>query len=207
MVKNLLVIGIHREELSFGECVADRIDRQRTDVLRIAQGISRQRNPQEARFYYTTRHREIYLQLRQQVRGRYELIIDLHSGINESGRCADVYCHDEALLDCLDVKTHAVSPTHRVRLAHIVADMNSWYASPARMRNDAGHFSHAIAHTLIPEEVWDSRDFVYVGLEIYLNKGGSGTKEDWSYARNLIDLVLSCADDLPGSSNRSSFWM
>ncbi len=193
MAKNLLVIGIHREELGFGECVADQIDRQRMDVLRIEHGISRQRDPHEAQFYYTTRHREIYLQLRQQVRGRYELIIDLHSGINASGRCADVYCHNENLLDCLDVELNDGSPKHQVRLAHIITDNDPSPTSSHRVQGRTGHCSHAIAHTLIPEVVWDGRDFVYVGVEIYLDKGGAGSKDDWLYTRRLIGLVLSCA--------------
>jgi hypothetical protein len=205
--KNLLVIGIHREELSFGEHVAEQINKQQTQVLRISHGISRQRNPQETHFYYTTRHREIYLQLRQQVKGRYGLIIDLHSGFNESGRCADVYCHNEDLLDCLDVKTGDGMPLQNVRSAHIVADLNTGCRPSDTTRKNDGHFSHAIAHTLIPEEVWDNRDFMYVGIEIYLNTGDAGTEEDWIYARNLIGLVLRCAQSLAiDAPNRSSYW-
>ncbi len=207
MIKNLLVIGIHREELSFGERVAEHIDKQRTELLRISHGVSRQREPQEALFYYTTRHREIYLQLHQQVKGRYDLIIDLHSGINESGQCADIYCHDEDLLDCLDTKKGNENALQNVRLANIVAHLSPGCMTSKPTGENGGHFSHSIAHTLIPEEVWGNRDYIYVGLEIYLRNGDAGTEDERSYARDLMGLVLSCAEAVGNAaSNRSFFW-
>ena len=87
----VVIIGAHREELEFGERVAEGLGPQ-ISVLRIPEGISGHRPRPDEVFYYETRHRELYLQLRQQLRGRYKLAIDLHRGLNQPGRCADVYC-------------------------------------------------------------------------------------------------------------------
>lgn len=96
----VVVIGARREELGFGERVAEGLG-PGIAVLRIPQGISGHRPRPDEVFYYETRHRELYLlQLRQQVRGRYKLVIDLHRGVNQPGRCADVYCRDPGLLRC-----------------------------------------------------------------------------------------------------------
>jgi len=34
--------------------------------------------------------RKLYLQLYQQIKRRYQLLIDLHSGLDENGPCADI---------------------------------------------------------------------------------------------------------------------
>jgi len=100
----VLIIGAHREELAFGERVAEGLD-PRIAVLRIPEGISGNRPRPDEVFYYETRHRELYLQLRQQIRGRYQLVLDLHRGLNQPGRCADVFCRDAALLGCVQRAT------------------------------------------------------------------------------------------------------
>lgn len=97
----LLVIGIHEEERQFDEQIARRLRQGQIDVLCIPKGIPQEKRPGEASFYHRLRHREIYLQLRQQVLSRYDMILDLHTGIDETGRCADVYCRVNALLDFL----------------------------------------------------------------------------------------------------------
>ncbi len=101
MSKAIIVIGIHQEELAFGERVVELLDGSGIDVLRIEQGLSSRRPVFDDLFYYTTQHQEIYLQLRQQIKKRCDLLIDLHSGINESGACADIFCKHVNMLDCL----------------------------------------------------------------------------------------------------------
>ncbi len=190
----VLVIGAHREELSFGERVAEGLD-PRIDVLRIPVGISGHWPRPDEVFYYETRHRELYLQLRQQVRGRYKLVIDLHRGINQAGRCADVYSRDAELLQCVQhaAKGHygsdmGASLVQVVRLASRaeICRVNST-AHPASP--PAGPFGK----TVIPAGVWDSNKFLYVGIEIYLACDGQGDAEDWSFARRLVLDTVRCA--------------
>jgi len=88
MVDTLLVTGIHREELDFGDQVATLLDREKIELIRIPQGISHERKGNDP-FYYNICHREIYLQLRQQIKSDCRLLIDLHCGLNEVSRCAD----------------------------------------------------------------------------------------------------------------------
>ncbi len=91
MANTLLVIGIHREELAFGDRVAETVDRAAIDIMRIPSGISHARAATDDAFYFEARHREIYLQLRQQVKNRYRLVIDLHCGTRSQGRYAEVF--------------------------------------------------------------------------------------------------------------------
>ena len=98
MNDTLLVTGIHRDELGFGDRVATVLPRGAVEVIRIPQGIPQPRRGPGEQFYSRTEHREIYLQLHQQVRGRYRLMIDLHKGLDETGRGAEIFCNDEALL-------------------------------------------------------------------------------------------------------------
>ena len=121
MVASLLVIGVHKEELAFGDHIARLIDNSQIEIMRIPSGISNKQTGTDDSFYYETEHREIYLQLRQQTRGRYRLLIDLHCGSNDAGHCADIYCHDRAFLDRLAQMPDIARPEAPVRLIGIVA--------------------------------------------------------------------------------------
>lgn len=187
--KPLLVVGIHDEERAFGERVAERLKEGLVDVLFIPKGIPQDKRPGEVPFYHKLRHREIYLQLRQQVLGRYDLILDLHTGINESGRCADVYCRDEFLLSLLNGSELA-----EIRTVHITAKNRSSAPALNKASTHRAHITQAVAHTIIPQEVWNSRDFLYVGLEVYIKQAGEGTKDDWLFTCKLVELILRCGD-------------
>src|SRR6056297_4025909 len=119
--ETVLVTGVHREELGFGDRVTDGLDTRRIDLLRIPEGVAQRCVDVNQQFYYETRQRELYLQLHQQVKGRFGLLIDLHSGYDESGTSADVYCRDPALLDCVGCQVRDIRLRHRVRLLRIVA--------------------------------------------------------------------------------------
>jgi hypothetical protein len=93
-----LVIGIHKKELAFGCRVAEALPRAGIRIVRIDQGLPQEESFNGRGYYYSAFHREIYLQLHQQVKTEIRLLIDLHTGINESGRCADIYCSDHHLL-------------------------------------------------------------------------------------------------------------
>jgi hypothetical protein len=43
----------------------------------------------------------LYGQTLRLVRGRFDLVIGLHGGINEPGRCADLFSADASLLQCV----------------------------------------------------------------------------------------------------------
>ena len=186
-METLLVTGIHREELAFGDRVAALLDKQRIQVLRIPEGISHSRTGTDDLFYYNTRHREIYLQLRQQVKSHYRLLIDLHSGLNDSGRCADLYCRDEPILQCVAERSRQAGIGDQLRMVKILADSESSAPPVDRRDIDVG------ARTSIPKQIWDDRIFVYVGLEIYLAEEGVGTEEDWRFACDLIETISACA--------------
>jgi hypothetical protein len=132
MSKAIIVIGIHQEELAFGERVAELLDGSMISVLRIEQGLSSRKPVFDDLFYYTTQHQEIYLQLRQQVKKRYDLLIDLHNGINESGACADIFCKHINLLDCLKTVSKKCSNIRcplpdPIRLTRIIKDSEEIY--------------------------------------------------------------------------------
>jgi len=187
MAQTLLVTGIHREELSFGDRVVEQLDEERIQILRIPQGISHARPGSDSLFYYNTQHREIYLQLWQQVKGRYRLMLDLHCGLNDAGHCADLYSRDERLLQRIAARSKQVGIEGKIRLAKILKDTEEIKANKADGQSVIG------ARTPIPESLWNDQVPIYVGMEIYLIKEGEGSAEDWLFARDLIELVQACA--------------
>jgi hypothetical protein len=189
----LLVIGIHREELAFGDRVCATLDNDSIHVMRIPHGIPQKRPGTGEAFYATAEHREIYLQLWQQVRGRYRLVIDLHCGLDEDGPSADVFCHAPQLLACLAGRDPQHEQNQGYRLIRIVDDGDA--RAPTVTSDDA---VQAEARTWIPRQVWDDHTPVYVGLEVYLGDGaekGAGSENDWRYAQRMIHTIRSCATD------------
>ena len=49
------------------------------------------------------------------------------------------------------------------------------------------------AHTVIPRDVWDSPDFLFVGLEVYIPSGNGGSANDWAFAADLIKDIIAAA--------------
>lgn len=172
----LLVIGIHREELAFGAAVAAGIDTGGIDVLKIPEGLPGRHPRPDERFQHDTLHRALYLQLLPHVRGRYGRLIDLHAGFDADGPSADIYCRAP---ECLPPRLlAAIQPAPRlVRLGAPAED--------ARFPN---------GKTVIPEEVWQASDFLYLGLEVYLPKVGAGSTADHWYARQVIQALASVED-------------
>ena len=196
MEKTLLIIGVHVEELQFGERVAEGAKELGIDVLRIKQGLSNDRFLYANLFYYDTFLRELYLQTHMQIQGKYSLAIDLHTGFNQAGCCADVFCKDTCVLNCL----HSVLQnklirgsllSEKVRLLKIVKDM---VARPKDV-----DLSYLRCKTFIPETVWEGPHYHYVGLEIYLPMPGQGSREDWLFARHLVKCIHECGKKLSES--------
>lgn len=184
-VETVLVTGIHREELNFGDRVARRCDSDDIDVLRIPEGVPQSCRDVHQQFYHETRQRELYLQLHQQVKGRYRLLIDLHSGTDEAGPGADIYCRDAEVLARIGTHLDGRELSDRVRLIRIVDAREPAITVGAQTVVDAE------ARTSIPAAIWAGGRPVYVGLEVYLPKL-SGTDEAETLACRLIRSIQSC---------------
>ena len=163
----LLVVGIHREERAFGQAVAAGLAGGLVDVLDIDDGLSGRRPRQDQRFQYDTLHRALYLQLPPQMGPSRRLLIDLHTGLDPDGPCADLYCRNLAFL--------------RLRLAQSAAPN-----SAPRLISLGGKGDAPGAATVIPREVWDNHHFCYVGMEIYLRQAGAGSPDEQAYACALV---------------------
>lgn len=182
----LLVIGIHCDELGFGDQVTALVDPARVDVMRIPRGIPQARTGPGERFYSAAQHHEMYLQVHQQVKGRYRLMIDLHQGLDESGLSADVFSHDENFLRCLGERFQKRAFKNDVRLIHIAS------ANDRNERPIGESIADAEAKTWIPSEVWLKKSPLYVGLEVYLPTDDVGNEKDWEFAYTLISEIQAC---------------
>lgn len=185
-IRTCLVIGIHQKELYFGRQVAAILDRLDIRVVRIDHGLP-QREVFESRWnYYSIFHREIYLQTHQQLKNKIDLLIDLHTGINETGRCADIFCADTRLLHRLrqTIGDNAPMPWGHCQSVRCVQIAN---ASSAQMLPTG---SFPICHTIIPRTVWESTKYTYVGLEIYLPSAGDGDQADWKYGARIVENIV-----------------
>ena len=181
-----LVIGIHKKELDFGRQVAAILPETDIRIVQIDQGLPQQESFNRRGYYYSTFHREIYLQLHQQVKNKIDLMIDLHTGINESGRCADIFCNDERLLGRIrktlnKSKMNISENSQAVRLFKITT-----VSSEAHVPSS----SFPVCHTIIPDSVWESAHYSYVGLEIYLQEAGKGKQADWIYGARLVEIII-----------------
>jgi len=170
LATTLLVIGIHREELAFGDAVAAGLDRRRFDVLRIPEGLSGRHPRPDQRFHFDTLHRALYLQLLPHIQTRHKWVIDLHTGLDPHGPSADIYCRDTLLLVESLTKANSIQPAPR--LISLLPEA----AVPS-------------AETVIPSEIWRNLRFLYVGVEIYLPETGAGRPGDRSYARALLNAL------------------
>ena len=182
----VLIIGVHREELGFGDRVAEGLDSGRIDILRIPRGLPARRPSQEDAFYYRTNHQELYLQMLPQIRGRYRLVIDLHCGVNEPEPCADLFSADPTLLDCACSASEgwAGAGSDLVR-AILLGD--------AEAEGHCVDMQRLRAHTIIPEPVWNNPELRYVGLEIFMPEIGADDPVARTLAQDLIRALLDCA--------------
>ncbi len=185
MDKPLLLIGVHSDELAFGSAVASVLG-DRCDVLRVEHGLENANPTPDDQFHYRIRHDEMYRQVLQQLGSRRGPVIDLHSGLNENGRCADIYCESESLLRCLESAAAEIEPKD-VRFFKIVAHE----AADGGVR--ALQQQRPVVWTYIPEVVWKNPHFFYVGIEVFLASPGAGDRDDHAYARDLVLLAADCA--------------
>lgn len=184
----LLVIGIHREELAFGQQVAAGLEPGEVAVLRIGEGLSGRRPRADERFRYDTLHRELYHQLLSHVRkGGYRLVIDLHTGIDRDGPCADIYCRDAALRRCLGEAMGQAHPAWlpRTRMLPICPTSREPLKQPP---------SKVLPYAagIMPDQVWNNPAFGYAVLEVFLPEHRSQEARDWDYGRGLVRLIAGC---------------
>lgn len=162
----LLVIGIHREELAFGERVAEGVEPDQADVQRIPDGLSGRHPRADQRFHHELLHAALYEQLLPLASGRYRVLIDLHSGHDRDGPSVDLYCGHprfcQVLGEALAREGLAGRGIEVVPLGEAVA-------------------------TVIPRRIWDNPKFLYLGMEVYLPEGDQ--EEAVRLARQLVALV------------------
>lgn len=210
MFKAVLVIGIHREELAFGEKVADILKFSALDVIKIKHGLSSKKPIHDDLFYYTTRHSELYLQLCQQVKRKYNLLIDLHTGVNDTGRCADIFSKSISLLDGLQNTVQNITSKNslqprKIKLIQIIEDaIDLDRPIMEKVRKNVSKNEYDVCHTVIPQAVWSNKYFMYAGVELYLQKPGEGKEEDWRFAAEIIMNIHKCGEALKNSKPNTS---
>ncbi|MBK1700309.1 hypothetical protein [Thiococcus pfennigii] len=195
----LVVIGVHRDELAFGERVVQGLDTAHFAVLRIPEGLLGQRPRQDQFEQHLRRHHALYSQIHDQFVPGQRLLVDLHSGLDRRGRCADVLCADPRQLGCIATRTAVADPAGgTVRAIQLIADT----ALPEL--REAGVRPWPVARPEIPEAVWGAAEPLYVGLEVYLRRPGTGTPGDWAFARCLLATIADCVlrDRAPGDAGR-----
>ncbi|MBO3273910.1 hypothetical protein [Pseudomonas schmalbachii] len=168
----LLVIGIHREELAFGERVAEGVDPAWADVQRIPDGLSGRHPRADQRFHHELLHAALYEQLLPLASGRYRVLIDLHSGRDHDGPSVDLYCGEPRFGRALDSA-----------LVREGLDGQGVEVVP---------LGEGVA-TVIPRRIWANPDFLYVGMEVYLPDGDQDAAVE--LARRLVVLVSREAQD------------
>jgi hypothetical protein len=175
----LLVIGIHREELDFGKEVSAMINAEDIAVLTIPEGISGRRPRADQLLQYEHLHQRLYTQLLSHVTGQYMALIDLHTGEDQNGPKADLFCADQALREQLEKRIHGDANLLDQRVRLILLD------TPGLL--------HAV--TVIPEAIWNNSDFRYIGLEIYLPETKAGRIVACHLTNYLIDITADCFRD------------
>jgi hypothetical protein len=196
----VLLVGVHREELAFGDRVAEGLAVAGLDILRIPEGLSGRRPRQDQIFHYQTLHRELYRQILAQVAGRYRLAIDLHSGTDAEGPSADLISADWGLLDCAFQgallhfgETQARRLVRPVALAHRQAETDRAGTDRARTEGPG----EPRARTALDPEVWARPDLAYAAIELYLQDPERPDDQAIDLARWAVRALADCAAHPP----------
>jgi hypothetical protein len=185
----VLVIGAHREELAFGEAVAEHLDRRRIDVLRIPAGISGRRPGPDELATYRRRHAELYRQILEHVQPEQRVLIDLHTGFDERLCSADILCADPTILHCIeqaDARLETPLPA-QVRAVRLVGSQGV---------EDLSCLDGATWPSVrpeLPDAVWCGTGPLYVGVEVYLRQLHQGTPAEAHFAVAVIAAISDCA--------------
>lgn len=177
----LIVIGVHKEELAFGEHVAERLDHSQFELLHIANGLSAKRPTPEELEQYLANHTSLYKQIGAHIKPYHRLMIDLHCR-RKADVDADIFCADRQILD--RVQSHCQTRgLVNLRSIQMISDRDAVSIaqdqSPERL----------YAKPELPECVWRAQDYCYVGLEIYIGQEGSGEQKDWLFTIKLLETI------------------
>lgn len=194
----LFVTGVHREERDFGNAVADRLDHTRFAPLRIPAGLSGKRPGPEGIDDYRRRHRDLYRQILDHVRPHQHVLIDLHTGIDERHRSADVLCAHTGVLERVQRGAPQSDGQRSIRCVRLVADaprppVPAVPAAGPTQATPAASPAWPALRPEIPEAVWRGDDPLYIGIEIYLPQPGPGTTADADFAAGVTVLAADCA--------------
>lgn len=180
----LLVIGVHREELAFGDQLVSGLAGQMIDVLRIPSGLSARRPRADQLADYRANHASLYDQIGDHLQPAHEIMIDLHCSV---GACPDmdIICADTGFLQMLrEACGHTKGLRDAIlRTIQMVSDED--LRDHDRFEDEAQLFMKPD----LPPSIWKARKPLYVGLEIYLQEEGAGTPRDWQLGRSLIQLI------------------
>ena len=177
----LVLIGVHREELAFGDQVVKPLPTGRFGILRIKQGLSARRPRPDQFLSYLDNHDRLYQQITSSIGSDCKLIIDLHCRLKERAD-ADLFSGSEQILKQA-AATLAANP-----------DFSGKAIRPIRMISDKDLESldleaespQLFAKPELPESLWRADSPLYLGLEIYVDEEGAGTAREWAFARQLI---------------------
>ncbi|WP_316858209.1 hypothetical protein [uncultured Cohaesibacter sp.] len=192
--ETIVVIGVHKEELAFGDEVARHLDRTLFSPFRIASGLSARRPRTDQLEQYLTNHEQLYTQIADHMPAHCKLLIDLHCRLKAEAD-ADIFCASPDLLNRISESFHTRFPKSDARLRTIRmvsdADLCEW--------DDTHEDKHASGHLLskpeLPEVVWRATRPAYVGLEIYLDHEGRGEQENWDLTLQILSAVRSAILD------------
>ncbi|MBK5930773.1 hypothetical protein [Halochromatium salexigens] len=191
----VLLIGAHREELSFGDAVAEHLDRQRIDLLRIPVGISGRRPGPDAIEGYRRRHAELYRQILEHVQPEQRVLIDLHTGFDERLYSADVLCAEPALLSCIERERAecAAASGGDVRPVRLVtADREAPARGLPGDQADAWPDAWPRVRPELPVAVYASTAPLYIGVEVYLAAPSRAASAEARFAAAVIAVVGDC---------------
>lgn len=183
-MRTLVVIGVHREELAFGDQVALGLDGQMIDVLRIPRGLSARRPRADQLATYRARHARLYEQICDHLQPIHGIVIDLHCSIG-ADPVMDIICANAGYLATLqECCKHAEGLQDAiVRTIQMVSD------DDIHEHEDVESGSQLFMKPDLPSSIWKARRPLYIGLEIYLQEEGAGICQDWQRSQSLIQII------------------
>ncbi|GEM_PF-1706660 len=197
--QTLLVVGVHREERAFGEAVAAQLPAADFDLLRIAHGLSGRRPDPDELAAYRRRHQALYAQILDYVTPDHRIVVDLHTGYDEAGPCADVLCGHVDVLRCIEqeaVTTPAGTPP-AVETLRAVLLVNEQPAMSPTATTDGILASTAEQRWSclkpdIPQAVWRTGRHLYIGVEVYLPTAADDAGADAPFGAAVVSAAAHC---------------
>lgn len=193
----LLVVGVHREERAFGEAVAERLPSARFELLRIEQGLSGRRPTPDRLAAYRHHHRVLYEQILERIRPWHRVVLDLHTGSDEAGPCADCLCADNRLLRCIE---HDGDDAVQAKLRPVrLVDDQLCNVERVGAGDAAGNWP--LLRPDVPNSVWRAASHLYIGLEVYLPEPRVVADADADFAAAVTQRVADWGLALTGAKS------